>query len=193
MKIRRFPDHPFVAHIAAKNEVEMLERDGNLICKSLRSTVLFVQIATFLFGTGLTAGVWYSLTHPETAKMPWFWTGLMALLGFICCAVFIRNIFGTPRFEVSGATGEILLFRRRTREPWKRIDRSEISRFRLEPQIYFDEGREVENLVLLLMDASGERRPLCASPEASLIRALAEKMAAMTQRPVEEGAWAGKC
>ena len=130
-----------MAHIAAKNQVVMLERDGNLICKSLRSAVLFVQIATFLFGTGLTAGVWYSLTHPEAAKMPWFWTGLMALLGFVCCAVFVRNIFGTPRFEVSG-----------------------------------------------VMDASGKCRPLCASPDSSLIRVLAEKMAAMTQRPVEEGA-----
>jgi hypothetical protein len=205
MKIKKFPDKVFVGFIAAKNEIEVLERDGELICKSLRDVVLFKQIILLLFGGGLTAGLWFSVRNPAIAHMPLFWTLFMAAMATICWLIFFRNLLGTPRFVVSAATGDIALFRRRTPAPWKTIHASEISHFAIETLVLWDEQLpptdaagiggdvapvrrrgEVPNAVLVLFTVAGERRPLCGSPERELIESLGEKLARLTQRKVVE-------
>ncbi len=191
MKIKKFPDKVFVGFIAAKNEIEVLERDGELVCKSLRDVVLFKQIILMLFGGGLTAVLSVSVRHPPIAHRPVFWTIFMAAMAAICWLIFFRNLVGTPRFVVSAATGDIALFRRRTPAPWRTIHASEISHFTIETLFYWDEQLpprdEVPNAVLVLFTVAGERRPLCGSPKRELIESLGEKLARLTQRKVVAG------
>lgn len=193
MLFRRLPDKPLVAFLGRYNELEVLERHGDIICKSTRTAVLIRQIIVLVCGSLLSTVIWLSISRPERFPLPLFWKMLVALLAAPCDLIFIRNLFGTPRFEVNGATGEISLFKHRTNDPWKKIYPSEIAAFRLEIQPYItDEERRPDNLVLLLISPSGKRRALCGSPDQKLVRSLAESLARKTQRSVEEAPWAGK-
>ena len=180
MSVKMLAEAPFVGHLARENEIAVVEHDGELICKSLRGVVVFTQVILLLFGGGLTVAVWFSLSHPAIASMPWFATALMATLALVCWLVFFRNLLGTPFFTVSQASGEILLFRRRTREPWKRIPASEISHFSIEKQFYSYDSEQAENAVLLLFTTDGKRRALCGSPNQPLMRSLAERLEQLT-------------
>ena len=108
------------------------------------------------------------------------------MLALVCWLVFFRNLLGTPFFRVSQASGEILLFRRRSREPWKRIPASEISHFSIEKQFYIYDSEQAENAVLLLFTTAGERRALCGSPNQLLIRSLAERLEELTGKSLRD-------
>ena len=186
MSIRAFPDVPFVGHLGTKNEILVVEAEGNLVCKTLRDVVVFTQVIALLFGGALTAWVWFSLSNPGSAHMPLFWTGLVALLALACWLAFFRNLLGTPHFEASVGTGDISLFRRRTREPWKTIRPAEISHFCIEKQFYTHEQLQEENAVLVLLTTNGGRVILCGSPYRAVIQSLAVRLGQLTQRKVEE-------
>lgn len=186
MSLKELPDSPFVGYLARENEIAVVEGTGELMCKSLRGVVVFKQVILLLFGGGLTAAVWFSVSHPALASMPWFVTVLIAVLALVCWLVFFRNLLGTPFFRVSQASGEILLFRRRSREPWKRIPASEISHFSIEKQFYIYDSEQAENAVLLLFTTAGERRALCGSPNQPLIRSLAERLEQLTGKRLRD-------
>jgi hypothetical protein len=186
MSLTVLADSPFVGHLARENELAVVETAGELICKSLRGVIVFKQVIVLLFGGGLTAAVWFSLSHPAIASMPWFATALMATLALVCWLVFFRNLLGTPFFTVNQASGEILLFRRRTREPWKRIHASEILHFNIEKQFYIYDSQQAENAVLLLFTTAGERCVLCGSPNQQLIRFVAEKLEQLTGKSLHD-------
>lgn len=186
MSLKELPDSPFVGYLARENEIAVVEGTGELTCKSLRGAVAFKQVILLLFGGGLTAVVWFSLSHPTLASMPWVVTVLIAVLALVCWLVFFRNLLGTPFFTVSQTSGEILLFRRRTREPWKRIPVSEISHFSIAKQFYNYNSEQAENAVLLLFTTAGERRALCGSPNQLLIKSLAERLEQLTGKSLRD-------
>jgi len=175
-------DRPFVGHVCGRNEIEVIERSGDLVCKTRGRILLANQVVLFVFGAASTAGLWLSIARPATLTLPWVWRTLLACLALICWPVFFRNLLGRPRFEVSGGRGEILLFRRNTDEPWMRIAAAEISHFTIEKRTYKDESLRAENAVLILFTTSGARRALCASTSQELIRSLAEGVEGLTQR-----------
>ena len=188
-----FGDAPFVARLSERNEVRIVEREGDLICESTRSVVILTLIFSFFWGCLLTYIVWGSIAGPKTAHAarsvhtPVFAICFMGFFGLISWLFFFRTLLGKARFEVSGATGEFSFFRWRTRNPWKTIRAAEISHFTIEKQFYVYKQHQTENAVLLLFTASGERRALCASPDEALIKSLAQRLAQLTQRQVTSG------
>jgi hypothetical protein len=189
MATRTFGDTPFVARLSERNEVAVVERAGDLVCRATRASVILLDVFTLGFGCMLTYLIWFSLTVPESAPkskhVPWFIVGFIGILALACWLAFFRNLLGTPCFEVSGATGEFSFFRWRTREPWNRLVAAEISHFTIEKQFYNYKQHQTENAVLILHTVAGERRALCGSPDEALIRSLGERLGNMTRRKVE--------
>ena len=185
MPLKTFGDKPFVGQFSLKNELEVIDQSGLLICKSLQNVVLLRQIVLAVFGCALTAGAWYLIQNPTYPKRQLFWILFLSAFALICWLAFIRNLFGTSRFEFNYTTGELFLFRHSTREPWKRIPKQDIERFLVETQLYRSETTRVKNSVLLFYNSIGQRRALCASPDHALVLALGTKLSQLTQRPLD--------
>ncbi len=184
MTIQKFSDIPFVGSLGRESNIEFLEEDGDLICRSARGLLLFAQTILFLFASGLSLAVWFAVSQPSTPRNPTFakvFLGVFAAVGWL---IFIRNLLGPPRFVVCGATGDLLLYRRRTRDPWRRIAASAISHFSIEKQPYFDKSRVFENAVLFVHTQDGERRALCGSPDQLQIASLAGQLVQRTHSKI---------
>src|SRR5271163_3572493 len=181
-----FADTPFVARVSERNEVKIIERGGDLICQSTRSVVILTVIFSLFWGCLLTYIVWGSILQRSaphahrSVQTPWLAICIMGFFGLLSWLSFFRALLGSAHFEVSGATGEISLFRRRTLHPWKTILASEISYFTIEKQSYLYKQHQTENAVLLLITTAGERRALCASPDETLISSLARRLEQLT-------------
>ena len=184
MTIQKLSDAPFVGRLGRDSNIEFLEQDGELLCRSARGSLIFAQTVLFLFASALSLGVWHGLSNPATPRNPRFATVFMAFFTLVGWLIFFRNLLGPPHLVVNGATGDLLLFKRRTREPWKRIAASEISHFSIEKQPYFDKTRAFENAVLFIFTKDGERRALCGSPDQAQVKSLADQLAQGTQSKV---------
>lgn len=192
MAIKTFSDTPFVAQLSDANKVAVVERDGDVICKSAGWVLRLTTLLSFFWGCYLAYLVWSSLhvppTAPKSAHMPLFLIVFMAVLGLASWLSFFRILLGTARFEVSGATGDFSFFRRRTREPWEKIPAAQISHFAIEKQFYTYKQHSTENAVLILVTTSGERRVLCGSPDEAVIKSLASRLEQLTEKKVEGSA-----
>jgi hypothetical protein len=175
-----FPDVPYVGYIHRSNTIEYFERDGLLLCRMRRGPVLLQQALALLWGSGLTVWLWTAVKNPAGTHLPSWAFGLLGVLALLCWWSALRNLLGTPHLEVSVASGVITLFRRRTLAPSRAIASEQIAKLSIERQFYTYKQRQTENAVLLVMLKDGSRVALCASPDRSLILALAQRMAQLT-------------
>jgi hypothetical protein len=180
----RFSDRIFVGSLSDANKVDVVERDGDLICRMRLGWAIVQQIFALFWGVLIAIMVWSSLTQ-RPPRPPWIAILFLIFLGVVSWSFFFRNLLGTPHLVVSGATGDIAFFRYRTGQSSRTIHASEISHFTIETQFYLYRQRQTENAVLILSTTAGERCALCGSPDKALIRSLGEKLANRTQRKIE--------
>jgi hypothetical protein len=180
MQVKIFADTPFVAHIGERNELQVVEQNGDLLCRSRPGLVLFTQTIMLLVGGGLSAMVWSALHPTRGVRTPMPVILFIGLLAGLCLMMFVRNLLGTPHFLVRGADGEIQLFRCRGANPSRIIPASEISSFTVEQQAYLYQQHQTTNWMLIALLADGQRLALCGSPDQALIRSLATKVETLT-------------
>jgi hypothetical protein len=180
----RLSDRIFVGSLSDANKLDVVERDGDLICRMRLGWAIVQQVFALFWGVLLAIMVWSSLTQ-RPPRPPWIAILFMSFLGALSWSWFFRNLLGTPHLVVSGATGDIEFFRFRTRQPSRTIRPSEISHFTIETQFYVYRQHQTENAVLILFTTAGERCALCGSPDKALIASLGEKLANRTQRKIE--------
>jgi hypothetical protein len=180
----RLSDRIFVGSLSDANKLDVVERDGDLICRMRLGWAIVQQVFALFWGVLLAIMVWSSLTQ-RPPRPPWIAILFMSFLGALCWSWFFRNLLGTPHLVVSGATGDIEFFRYRTRQPSRTIHPSEISHFTIETQFYLYRQQQTENAVLILSTTAGERCALCGSPNKALIASVGEKLANRTQRKIE--------
>ena len=178
------PDKPFVGTVGKENSLAVDRREDRLICRVTRSSFWLIQIVLLLFGGALSAYLWSS-RHSSAAPLPLPFMILAWVLTISCWLAFLRNLFGAPHLDLMYSTGEIRLFRRRSAEPWKKIQKNEMSGFEISQQFYSYRGRQAVNYLLSLLTVAGKRIPLCASTEEQMIRSLAGDFERITARKLE--------
>lgn len=193
MPIKISSDQPFVGQLGEANKIAVVERDGDLICKSARWVVSATAVLSFAWGCFLTYIVWFAIkgpgpNAPRSAHIPWFVTFFVAVFGVASLLNFFRMLLGSPYFEVSGATGNLSFFKRRTREPWGTVAAAEISNFAIEKRFYTYKQHRTENAVLILFTTSGEQVVLCGSPDEAVIQSLGARLKQITEKKIEGSA-----
>ncbi len=176
------PGKPVVGSPGIGITLRVVRGPTGLVCTTGPGTVWFLRAGLGLFGPGLLVVL---LLRPEGfQRIPWLFYLPLWVLVLLTCFAFVMKLLESPRIEVPYASGDVLLFKRRTGEPARRLRRDDIDCFELGKVVYRgSEGLEQDNFVLWASLGSAGRLLLCVSDHEAQVRAFLDELTKITGRP----------
>jgi hypothetical protein len=177
---------PLVGILAKDNTIALVRKGDQLTCRLGKARFWLIQTILAVSSCFLSFIIWLSWVD-RSKHLPMLWAGLLWVLAALCWLAFLRNLAGTPRFEYSRASGELHLYRWRSKRPWKTLRRADVEHLAIDAQLYIYEGGQALNYVLIAVTAGGKDLPLCVSVDQSLIEAISTELSGLgkTRRVAE--------
>lgn len=180
-KYNAYNAKPFVGYISSDESVEIIEKDGGLICRQSRSATLTMALIAFI--ALLSLG--FSFASPDFAKMirDFQTADLLGKVGLsaLCLFVFgmlavmavlpLKYLLNNTRMILSPC-GTLHFYQNGDPEPERSVLPTEMESLRLETVSFQGKRRTYVNTLLILTLKTGEETVLFASLKPELMSAI---------------------